>query len=73
MKLSTCIFKIAMNVVIKETLSDVNKGLQIETNASKREIAYQAMRQYLLSFSEDMQKAFNFKNNEDVKQGSKST
>ncbi len=62
------LFKIAMNVVIEETLSDVNKGLQIETNVSKREIAYQATRQYLLSFSEDMRKAFNFENKEDVKQ-----
>ncbi len=62
------LFKIAMNVVIEETLNDVNKGLQIETNVSKREIAYQATRQYLLSFSEDMRKAFNFENEEDVKQ-----
>ncbi len=62
------LFKMAMKVAIEEILSDVNKGLHIKTNVSKREIAYQAMRQYLLSISVNMQKAFYFENNEDVKQ-----
>ncbi len=57
-----------MNIVIKETLNNVNKGLQVNTDILTKEIAFQAMRQYLLSFTEDMQTAFNFKNNEDIKQ-----
>ena len=62
------LFKIAMNIVIEETLSNVNKGLQVNSDVSKKEIAFQATRQYLLSFTEDMRKAFNFENNEDIKQ-----
>ena len=57
-----------MNIVIEETLSNVNKGLQVNSDVSKKEIAFQATRQYLLSFTEDMRKAFNFENNEDIKQ-----
>jgi hypothetical protein len=48
-KVINLLFKIAMNIVIEEMLSDVNKGLQVNTDVLKKEIAFQAMRQHLLS------------------------